>query len=100
MRERIVRILKISHLLAIAWLCHTVVVPILASPTWAEETLNLLADGNRAFVHGRYHDAEGLLDKALNMDPDNYKVIRILADVKIKLKKVKQIGRASCRERV
>jgi len=82
------RIIKIFHPLAMLCFCHTVVFPCLASPTWAEEALNLLEDGNRAFVHGKYHDAEILLDKALNMDPDNYKAIRILADVKIKLEKV------------
>ena len=87
------RILKIFYPLAMFWLCHTVMVPCLASPAWAEETLNLLTDGNRAFVHGRYHDAEDLLDKALNMDPDNYKVIRILADVKIKLEKYSEAER-------
>ena len=87
------RIIKIFHPLAILCFCHTVVFPCLASPTWAEEALNLLEDGNRAFVHGKYHDAEILLDKALNMDPDNYKAIRISADVKIKLEKYSEAER-------
>ena len=87
------RIIKIFHPLAILWFCHTAMFLCLANPTWAEETLNLLADGNRAFVHGKYHDAEVLLDKALNMDSDNYKVIRILADVKIKLEKYSEAER-------
>ena len=79
--------------LVMFWIFHIVILFSHASLTGAEEISDLLMSGNRALVHGNYHDAETLLGKALKIDPGNYKIIRLLADIKIKLEKYEEAER-------
>ena len=56
----------------------------------AEEIGEMILSGDRAFAMKNYRDAEKIFDKALEIEPDNYKVLRTLVDIKIKLEKFKE----------
>ncbi len=53
----------------------------------AEEIAEVLISGDQAFAQGNFQEAEALFKKAVDMEPDNYKALRSLADTKIKLEK-------------
>ena len=50
----------------------------------------ILANGEAAFVQGKYLIAEKAFKEVLEKAPDNYKVLRIQADTKIQLKKFEE----------
>ena len=56
----------------------------------AQDIDKILANGEAAFVQGKYLIAEKAFKEVLEKSPDNYKVLRKQADTKIKLKKFKE----------
>ena len=55
--------------------------------TSAKENLGSLVDGEKAFLLGEFGEAEKIFDSALEIDPDNYILLKAQANTKIKLKK-------------
>ena len=53
----------------------------------AQENLGSMADGEKAFLLGEYGEAEKIYGSALEIDPDNYILLKAQANTKIKLKK-------------
>ena len=53
----------------------------------AQENLDSMADGEKAFLLGEYGEAEKIYGSALEIDPDNYILLKAQANTKIKLKK-------------
>ena len=53
----------------------------------AQENLGSMADGEKAFLLGEYKEAEKIYGSALEIDPDNYILLKAQANTKIKLKK-------------
>ena len=53
----------------------------------AQENLGSMADGEKAFLLGEYGKAEKIYGSALEIDPDNYILLKAQANTKIKLKK-------------
>ena len=53
----------------------------------AKENLGSLVDGEKAFLLGEFGEAEKIFDSALEIDPDNYILLKAQANTKIKLKK-------------
>jgi sulfatase modifying factor 1 len=56
----------------------------------AQDINKIYANGEKAFASGKYQEAEKSFGQVLEKDPDNYKVLRALADTKIKLKKFQE----------
>ena len=54
---------------------------------YAQDIDKIFASGEKAFASGKYREAEKIFWQVLEKDPDNYKVLRIQADTKVKLKK-------------
>ena len=57
----------------------------------AKENLGSLVDGEKAFLLGEFGEAEKIFGSALEIDPDNYILLKAQANTKIKLKKLKTI---------
>ena len=53
----------------------------------AQENLGSMADGEKAFLLGEYKEAEKIYGSALEIDPNNYILLKAQANTKIKLKK-------------
>ena len=53
----------------------------------AKENLGSLVDGEKAFLLGEFGEAEKIFGSALEIDPDNYILLKAQANTKIKLKK-------------
>ena len=53
----------------------------------AQENLGSMADGEKAFLLGEYGEAEKIYGSALEIDPNNYILLKAQANTKIKLKK-------------
>ena len=53
----------------------------------AEENAGTQEDGEKAFLLGKYVDAENIFRSLLKKEPDNYILLRAQANTKIKLKK-------------
>ena len=53
----------------------------------AKENLGSLVDGEKAFLLGEFGEAEKIFDSALEIDPNNYILLKAQANTKIKLKK-------------
>ena len=53
----------------------------------AQENLGSMADGEKAFLLGEYREAEKIYGSALEIDPNNYILLKAQANTKIKLKK-------------
>jgi formylglycine-generating enzyme len=58
-----------------------------ASILSAQENLGSQAEGEKAFLLGKYKEAEEIFRSILKKEPDNYIVLRAQANTKIKLKK-------------
>ena len=54
----------------------------------AEENFGALEDGEKAFLLGEFDKAEKIFSSVLEKEPDNFIVLRALANTKIKLKKL------------
>ena len=54
------------------------------------DEVDLLVSGQKAFSEGKYQEAEQFFSEAVAREPDNHKVLRALAETKMKLKKFKE----------
>jgi formylglycine-generating enzyme required for sulfatase activity len=54
------------------------------------EDVDLLNSGQKAFSEGKYQEAEQFFSQAVAREPDDHKILRALAETKIKLKKFKE----------
>ena len=54
------------------------------------EDVDLLNSGQKAFSEGKYQEAEQFFSQAVAKAPDDHKILRALAETKIKLKKFKE----------
>ncbi len=59
---------------------------------FAENANDFIHRADSAFTQNDYKTAEGLYEKALQVDPNNYRVMKSLADIKIRFKKWKEAG--------
>ena len=57
---------------------------------YAQDIDKIFASGEKAFASGKYQEAEKIFGQVLEKDPDNYKVLRVQADTKVKLKKFQE----------
>ena len=56
----------------------------------SEEEVDLLQSGQKAFSEGKYQEAEQFFSQAVAKEPDDHKVLRALAETKIKLNKFQE----------
>ncbi len=79
--------LNVLRPLLIVSIFQIAMVPLPADRVGAEEIGNVLVAGSQALERKDYKAAERFFTRALEMEPDNYDVLRSLAGIKIKLEK-------------
>ena len=88
--DRNFKMKKLSRKVITSSIAQLLILLFSSMAVYAQDIDTIFASGEKAFASGKYQEAEKIFEQVLEKDPDNYKVLRVQADTKVKLKKFQE----------